>query len=500
MKSGTHFRLRALAMVFVVCGPSNFAFAAVKNAKQIQGTLLEVGRVIVEPGDGWKERPKEFAIREVKSLVKLLSQLDLQDADPPPPCACRSEYDMKFYSGKKEAASVSNHNGLGLWWKEGDAWGYAKFPEGAVLAWRDWFSTHGYTLMDEVHRRDALREKWEKLHEEELQEFLRQFPESVRGLVYETDFAKSVGGGRTEKAVSDVARKVAAAFPDQAGMCIAVCRALGGLGTNGTGEAGWGTFEMKRYFAHDVARIIAGGDFETAVVRSKDNLRVMLGAAQLFFVGSFDEKVRKEAVPEIAAKLARITFENDLGENGDTVMRRLGKYVVGEPMELLRQVAFGEIKLPAVTRKSYEDAPSLRVSACIYLARNGHPDARKAIEMLAKRKPSKKDAAALDIARAFCGERGRITKAHFAFGSYASGENALIALERLGGTDSLGIIIEGGAQHPWAIVRGEAVLAAQRMTGAKWVPDGADPSMPASTDAARSWWAKNRADIGKMLK
>ncbi len=476
------------------------AQAAGKTAKEIQIAITNVDRVVVEPFDGWIRPPKKFAIREVGSLVKLLSTLEIQDAEMPPPCACRGAYAVHFYSGKRELASVFDHNGLSLHWRDGDGWGYAKFPERAVSRWRGWFSQHGYSQMNEPHARDARDERFEKLREDEWQEFLRQFPESVRACVFETDFAKTSKNEETRVAVSQVAKKVAAAFPDKASLCKAICSALGGLGTNGTKDAGWGAFELKRYFAHDVAKIIEGADFETVVGQSKDDLRILRGAAHLFFAGSFHKRVRKEDAPAIAALLARTTFENDIGGNGNCAMQRLGQYVDGEPLELLKRVALGEIECTALSQKSWEDAPSLRASACIYMARNGHTETKRAIEALAKQRLSKRDSAALDIARAFCGARGRISKAHFSFASEMLGRTALEALERLGGTDSLAIVIECGTRHPWAAICGEAVMTAQRMTGAKWVPDGADPSMPASIDAARSWWAKSRADLRRMRK
>jgi hypothetical protein len=115
---------------------------------------------------------------------------------------------------------------------------------------------------------------------------------------------------------------------------------------------------------------------------------------------------------------------------------------------------------------------------------------------------SEVDRQSLKVSRILIGEQMRLTKDLFKLNTYLS-YDALKALEGQRDKAALDLIIEGAANHDWALVREEAIFAVERMTGEEWyVPEHEMPEdVRAMEDFQRSqhygrqvaeWWKDHR--------
>lgn len=53
-------------------------------------------------------------------------------------------------------------------------------------------------------------------------------------------------------------------------------------------------------------------------------------------------------------------------------------------------------------------------------------------------------------------------------------------------------IILGGTKHSWGLVRGQSVLAVERMTGRTWFKHQKNESPEWHVEEVREWWEANR--------
>lgn len=471
------------------------AFAESTRAKVLREELAGADRLVVsDPEFGLPlEETKPFEFHGGVKIAELITELDFDDKNSGFYCACHGDSWVTFYIGDRKIAVLSHHHGQSVRWHS-DKWvGDSLFTPKAAQFWRSWFKIHGEPRFENMHL-EAEREA--KKEAEINTNFMASFPPKAAEIIKkwlesEEDslISFSPQNGQGAEQFSPAAKRLAAAFSSRSELGQAVSRALGSLAQNGAGVGWWGVSSQREQLVLECGRMMNGEDFEEVLKSASDD--ELVGAARLFFSEGLQSKIEKARRAHYAVKLTRAVIAKDRSRNSSSAIRELASYQSEEVLQLLADVANGNLVALA---EGQHNEPSLKASACLALARQG--DARGAdiaADLAKDPKLPEFDKAALKVAVAIAG-RGVLDASIFKIDSFSVAFGALEALEKKGDRDAVDAIVLGGTDHMYAAIREESVLAIERLTSKKWYQNKENERAEWHGEAIRKWWKLNRDD------
>lgn len=246
---------------------------------------------------------------------------------------------------------------------------------------------------------------------------------------------------------------------------LAVCKCLGRLNDH---EALWTMTTPLTRAVLSIAHRADESQFWDAVRELSDDSAGQLGAARLFFGEQIGTTLSgPEDLPVQLALAARV-LNDGFDVNKSTVVWHLSCMSEQEAVRLLHDIAQGAVGTEIDPEKAWDDEPEIRFMALLGLAMQGGEIEEEEWEWLSENAVRPQDRAAVEIAGNLSGRDSRIRVVHFQFDSSTLGAAAIEALSRSPGPRSIGLLVEGGMEHPYAAIRDEAELAVQRMIGQSW--------------------------------
>lgn len=349
----------------------------------------------------------EFRFVGQAKIAELVAQLDFDDAESGFHCMCAGDAQITFRQGERVLAEISHHHGRSLRWASAAWAGDSLFTAAAAQAWPAWFRAQGEGRFEAMLESDrAEREKQKRIAER----FMRPFPEGAAAIFAEAerDFGLALSREEEGHLWKELGAKLTALFPNRPSAAVACAQALGSHCLAGGWEGSWSGSTAREQLVLQFAESWSASEF--GVVLAHPDVATQLGAARLFYFQGLNQLLPAAARPAAAARLAEVVFREDRWQpNADSALRGLSHYRGPEVNALLERLALGEIALRAQPGKEKED-PTLRVAACLYLARTKSPRSTEALKRLEQQGPLDEiDTAALLVARSFLGERGNVT-------------------------------------------------------------------------------------------
>jgi hypothetical protein len=168
------------------------------------------------------------------------------------------------------------------------------------------------------------------------------------------------------------------------------------------------------------------------------------GAARLYHEYDFNKKIPDSLCDYWTAKLAQayLTCGAEDYRKIQWMEKLLG--VKGpETKKLLSLIAEEKAGKEIDPEKMYNEEPSLRACACLFLAERGDASIKKEVTGLLKKTQLKQDRAALELALVFLGEPRYIRMDHFQIDSYTIRYAGLRALEKYNHLETLNTLMAG---------------------------------------------------------
>jgi hypothetical protein len=426
------------------------------------------------------ELPDAVAIRDFANLI----QIDEEGSGFH--CLCCGDPSFEFYQEDRLIATLGFHHGRSLRWPghwPGDG---LLTPEcGERLP--AWFAQHGYDAFQKA-REAAIAAK--RQEQEKLQAFLDCYPEPARKLFDPHEINEQR------------AKQIAQVIGDPVQTVLATCRALG------TDGGSWSFMDTHQRLAYFIAATASNEEFYKALQQLRGDWRAELGAARLCFdeeppkelveiglspAGKFSDKIPFADRTECLIGLARTVLDRDSDGNAFAAICEIADLRDEKTKPLLYQIARGELAKAKTAWTAGGQKPGLRGVAYLGLAKLGDASIRRELEKHLADVPPGADRAALEISLALLGHPKYIKAEHFKFDSYVLGYAGVQAIENFRGREGLDVLIEAGADHPYANVRGEACQAIDRITGQawKWDDDG---------KALKAWWREHGTEFVKQRR
>jgi hypothetical protein len=198
--------------------------------------------------------------------------------------------------------------------------------------------------------------------------------------------------------------------------------------------------------------------------------------------------------------LAEVVFEEGHGENKLIALRGVGKVEDPGLRDLLWKVSVGELGQEIDILEQTDDEPGLRAGACLELAKRKDPEIKALVEKRLATPAEDRHKAAHEVCLALLGDPKFLRREHFTLKSYSIGLAEIEAIERFRGKEGLEILVEGALDHPWALVREEAVLAMQRITGQKWYQGERNERAVWHIEDVRKWWKSQGEEFVRRQK
>ena len=399
----------------------------------------------------------DFEIRGADQIRGLFEQIDIDAGESGFHCMCDGDYWFHIYRGEQEVMTIGYHHGKSLRWHDGQWEGDGMLTAASQESLPRWFKDNGYPALQEA-REAVLAE--ERRQAEAVEKFVAEFPEQARECF-----------GYDERAASDpvegdgaMGQKLAAAVGNPRQLAVSVCRALGTLQGY---EAEWTLTGPKERRALAAVRTVGVNDFLAALDELRQDRNAMRGAARVFFFEDFADRLDPETRVAWTVRLAEVVLEDDVDDNKQIVLGRLGGSTAEPVRVLLRRVFGGEVGKDITRQKNWMDEPGLRRGAALMLAAQGDETIREKCKDLLAQATQKQDVAALEVCLALLGDPSYIKTEHFQLQSGHIGLGQLKAIERYEGKFGMEALVKGGIHHPWGRVRDEALLVFERITGNK---------------------------------
>jgi hypothetical protein len=386
---------------------------------------------------------------EVKALVALI---EIQHYEGKYVSLCGGKDTLTFSRGTEPLVKLMRTPLTALTWDD-PAWkGDAVIRRESYRQIATWLKGRGFAhLSDEL----TAAEEASKKHQAENEAFVSDFPPEVCELILKAERTN----GRID--TPDVLRQMASSRD----VFRAVSRSLGRLKES---DAWWTSTVPLTRAVLSLAQAADASQFWAAAESLSDDPIGQLGAARLYFYEKIGSSPARSDPWPLQSMLAVRVLTEGADENKLPVIRHLGGCREPEAVQLLHKIAQGAVGTGFDLQKTWNDEPDLRFLALLALAQRGEKIADEEWNECSERAGRPQDRAALEIAGNLIGKHFEIRMDHFRFQSYALGDAGIAALVRSPGPRSLGLLVEGAMEHPWAAVGDDAERAVERIIGQSW--------------------------------
>lgn len=284
---------------------------------------------------------------------------------------------------------------------------------------------------------------------------------------------------------------LADAVTDRVELTSCICRAFG------VRNDSWNmSVSSDRVVEHALPRI-TGHDFASALEGCKDDATALLGAAKLYFWFEFDRKLTNEERLVWGVRLAEAVLNSNHEDNDSLVLRSIARLDSPSVDEVLWRVARNAPEEEKEASANDTREPSLSAMTVLMLAQRKHPDADGELKDRL-RSAEGQDRIAYEVALALLGDSQYVKSDNFDTESHLVAFSAIKAIEQFEGAAGMDVLFGSGLMHPWAAIRNESLLAAQRLTGQEWHRKGSRLQPGASGEEAQAWWKANREEFLKQ--
>lgn len=286
---------------------------------------------------------------------------------------------------------------------------------------------------------------------------------------------------------------LAEAITDRVELTLCICRAFG------IRNDSWNmSVSSDRVVEHALPEI-TGRDFAAALEGCGDDATALLGAAKLYFWFEFDRKLSDEERLEWGIRLAEAVLDGNFGDNKPLVLRSIARLDSPRVDELLWRAVRKNSKEQKEDLADDAREPSLSAMTMLILAQRKHPDADSELKNRLHSAEGQ-DRIAYEVALALLGDSQYVKADNFDTESHLVASAAIKAIEQFEGSAGMDVLFDSGLTHPWAAVRNESLLAAQRLTGQEWHRKGSRRQPGASGEEAQTWWKDNREEFLKQKR
>ncbi|MDC0936253.1 hypothetical protein OAS39_08185 [Pirellulales bacterium] len=268
-------------------------------------------------------------------------------------------------------------------------------------------------------------------------------------------------------------------------LAVATCRALGIL------RDSWNSSTTRDQIAIQAMLTVSADDFANALPELADDQSGLLGAGRFFFYFDCGSKFNASAWEEWALPITRALLDHGVDDNKSMVVLWLSFSRHAKAGDIVRRIARGEFGVEPDPKEQWGDEPGIKATAYLGLATRGDNSVREDIEQALSGESTKPDRAAMELALATLGSPEYLRKEHFELDSHIIGMGALRAIERFDGHHGMDMSMAAGLEHNYAAISNEAIVAAQRITGQKWIPEGSRFQPRKYADDAQAWWVEN---------
>lgn len=324
-------------------------------------------------------------------------------------------------------------------------------------------------FMADVERHDVLRTR-----------FLECFPVAARKLL-ET----SSGEPYSADEIRMRANALRIAYDDPVDVLVATCKALGVMSNDN-----WNYLNESYLVLFEVIKVVDIDHFVSAISLLDKDDEAMLGAARILFDPSvyFIELLDKIEWKELVPKLTNTVLSTRTSKNARHVIGAISRSELIVATRLLRSIAYEEL------HRDHEPNPN-RIGKCetafLALAIRNDQGIKDTVVKMLDDTAHELDRAALEVCMALLGETNQLSNSHFKLRSRHLELAALKAIEKYSGEQGVDILVYSALSRP-SLVREEAAILLQRLSGQRWLPDeGVQHSREYASDAA-SWWKENK--------
>ncbi|QDS96801.1 hypothetical protein [Adhaeretor mobilis] len=354
----------------------------------------------------------------------------------------------------------------------------------------EWYSKY------DAYRREQLAEEQRTKDADTL--FKSFYPEQARDLL---TLAAKEGWAQVEpeganansedEDVVQQGRRLAEAVGDPIELAEISCRALGTLNED------WTHTILRDRIAVQAMLTVTPEQYLEALTKIAANEQAMLGAGRIFFYHRYGSKLEAAMWERWAPVLAKVLLEKGADDNKARVVRIITNAKHPGALPLLRKIARGEIGVEPVLPDpsdpwQKDEEPGLRETTYLVLAMREVESVRDEITQALPEASMKQNQVALEVALALLGDPTYLKKQSLGLDSHHICLAAIRAIERFEGKPGMDLLMSAGLDHHYAAIANEAILAAQRISGQQWIPEGSDHQPRNFSDEAKAWWQKNR--------
>lgn len=323
--------------------------------------------------------------------------------------------------------------------------------------------------------------------------FKEAYPLAVRNLLKLPDGTDEVqfeppGAASTldDDPIQKQGKLVAEAIGDPVLLSEISCRALGTLSES------WTYSTTRDRIAIQAMLTATPEEFATALPRIASDERALLGAGRIFYHLRYGNNLPTSAWAKWAPPITKALLNRGADKNKSMIIAMLARTKNPKATSLLRSIARGEFGIEPDLSEQWDEEPGISTSAYLGLAlRNDVSVREEIIEAMTKAEP-KQNIAALEVSLALLGDPSYLTKQNMELDSYSIGLALIRAIERFEGKHGMDLLMSSGLDHDYAAIANESLLAAQRISGEQWIPEGSRFQPVKYADDARSWWDQNR--------
>ena len=419
-----------------------------------------------------------------KKLADLLLRIRIDDSESGFHCMCDGDFHLHFLAGKKKLSVLGYHHNRSLRWHQGQWKGDSLLAADSAGRLIDWFSAHGFEQPAQQRQEKLAREAAERKREETFTGCFR--PHSRRHF----KFPDRPDLNHDEK-VAIMGRNLISSYDDRLQLLKDICRGFG------TRPLPWNHFGFADQIGQSAAYQIAP-DWFVKLASTPDALTApeMVGFCVLIL------KHPDLAPGEFAGLEAQIceilggalAVPMDPGYLSKILLWHAKHTKKGVADVIAPFVSGGRALKFVIEKEGFREDPSPRAIAALALALLGDDrvvaPAERALQESSSPSPSR---SALRLALAHAKGRPELfTLEDHAWDTYLLYESVHALAHRHPSKHTYDLVIIGGSRHSWAIVREEAVLEFQALTGQRWFQDRENERADWHGKDAREWWIQHR--------
>lgn len=318
-----------------------------------------------------------------------------------------------------------------------------------------------------------------KYYDELDSQFMACFPSAARDLL-ETSSGEPYSDGEIRRRAGSLKN----AFDDPVDMLVATCNAFG---VRSNDE--WSFLSESDLVLFAAVEDVDIDDYLSAISRIDADEKAMLGAARLLFDPSvyFIERLDTTEWKQLVPKLATVAIVDGNHGNGMHVIDAVSMSERPAATTLLRNIACGEV---LDSHEPIRRLVSVRETAFLALAGRNDQTVKNAVRVRLGDTLNQPDRAALEVCMALLGDPNYLSSSHFQIRSRRVELAALKAIGKYSGEHGIDVLIYSALSRP-SLVRDEAAILLQRLSGQQWLPAETVQHSRAYADDAANWWKKH---------